>query len=175
MTSEEFRRIPAEDDAFGADGCAYLVESSIDNAYSWKLHWGPPIRQELMKVVDKILSMTMKLSTEPGTQTAGAKQSYPPGYFAQQIEKLESANITNDVAAAVQKSDFRFLVCVGFGGIVPGVPHWNEELYRKYGSRVIDGTGDMIISEEQNKFKKTAAAYAEMYNKLLWLKTEGKK
>jgi len=64
VTSEEFKRIPAENDLFGADGCAYLVETSIDNAYSWKLHWGLPINQELMKVVDNILSMTVKLRAE---------------------------------------------------------------------------------------------------------------
>jgi hypothetical protein len=114
-------------------------------------------------------------SCQPGKSTSRYKQPYPPGYFAQQIKKIESSNVTNDVAAAIKNSDFRFLVCVGFVGIVPGVPQWNKELYKKYGTRVLDGTGDMIMSEEQRKFKITAAAYADAYNKLLWLKTEGNK
>ena len=102
------------------------------------------------------------------------KQPYPPGYFTQQIKRLESANVTNDVNAGMIDSDRRFLVCVGFGGTVPGVPLWNEELYKKYGTRVIDPTGDMIASEEQKEFKATALEYARAYNKLLWSKTEGK-
>ncbi|MHC4167666.1 MAG: hypothetical protein ACYSWQ_11960 [Planctomycetota bacterium] len=102
-------------------------------------------------------------------------QPYPPGYFAEQIESLESANVTNDVNIAVANSDLRFLVCNGFGGSVPGIPRWSEDLYEKYGTRVLDGTGDMIVSEEQRKFKAAAAAYAEAYNKLLWSRTRGKK
>jgi hypothetical protein len=113
-------------------------------------------------------------SCRPEESTGGPKQPYPPGYFAQQIAKLESANVTNDVTTAIQNSDFRFLVCAGFGGTVPGVPYWNDGLYRKYGTRTLDGTGDMIVSEEQARFKEAAAAYAEAYNKLLWSKTEAK-
>ena len=41
VTSAAFRKIPAENEAFGADGCAYLVESTVGGSYTWKLHWQP--------------------------------------------------------------------------------------------------------------------------------------
>ncbi len=110
------------------------------------------------------------VSCKPSKAAAPTKQPYPPGYFAKQIEKLESANVTKDVAAAVRNSDFRFLVCIGYAPVIPGVPQWNEKLRKKCGTRVLDGTGDMVLSEEQGRFKAAAAAYAEAYNKLLLVK-----
>jgi hypothetical protein len=65
VTCEEFKRIPAENNAMGMDGGAYFVETSMDNVYSWKLHWCPE-DEELMKVVDKIRFLTMRLRTEQG-------------------------------------------------------------------------------------------------------------
>jgi len=41
VTSAAFRKIPAENEAFGADGCAYLIESTVGGSYTWKLHWQP--------------------------------------------------------------------------------------------------------------------------------------
>jgi hypothetical protein len=93
-----------------------------------------------------------------------------PQYFLQQIKQLESANVNADVDSAIARGDFRFLVCIGFGGIVPGVPNWNAQLYKKFGTRILDGTGDMILCKEQSRFKEVAAAYAKSYNERLWLK-----
>ena len=56
VTSEEFKEIPRENKKFGLDGICYLVEASIDNVYSWKLHWVPEDK-ELIKVVDHIRSL----------------------------------------------------------------------------------------------------------------------
>jgi hypothetical protein len=42
VTSDEFRRIPAEPIEnlnLGMDGCAYLIESTVGGHYLWKLHW----------------------------------------------------------------------------------------------------------------------------------------
>jgi hypothetical protein len=119
------------------------------------------------------MSMAVLLVSCAAEKSTTAKHPYPPGHFAQQITRLESANVTNDVNAAMMDSDRKFLVCVGWGGTVPGVPHWNEDLSKKYGTRILDGTGDMILTDEQKEFKATAQAYAEAYNKLLWSKTEG--
>lgn len=63
VTSEEFKRIPAENNTIGRDGVAYLVETSIDNVYSWKLHWAPEDR-ELMKVVGRIQALSRKNGIE---------------------------------------------------------------------------------------------------------------
>jgi len=59
MTSEEFQQIPTENEKIGMDGTSYLVEASIDNVYSWKLHWSPEDK-EFMKVVDNIRSLAGK-------------------------------------------------------------------------------------------------------------------
>ena len=100
---------------------------------------------------------------------------YPYGYFETKINELQHANIIEDVKESIKKGDKRFLVCMGFGGIIPGVPYWNEYLYNKYGTRILDSTGDIIFSEAQKNYKNEAVKYAEVYNKLLWSKTEGSK
>jgi len=41
VTSDAFRKVPAENEDFGADGCAYLIESTVGGSYTWKLHWQP--------------------------------------------------------------------------------------------------------------------------------------
>lgn len=56
VTTETFREIPAENERIGADGISYLLETYIDNVYSWKLHWVPE-DNEFMKVVEYIRSM----------------------------------------------------------------------------------------------------------------------
>ncbi len=75
----------------------------------------------------------------------------------------------------IWKGDFRFLMCLGKALIAPGVPQWNAELAKKYGSRILDGTGDLIATEEQLRFKRAAHAYAESYNARLWSRTEAKR
>jgi hypothetical protein len=129
---------------------------------------------KMIRVTCLFISMTFLLVSCTAEKTQTTKHPYPPGYFAQQITRLKSTNVTNDVNVAIADSDRRFLVCVGWGGVVPGVPRWNEELNKKYGTRILDGTGDMILNDEQKEFKEIAVAYAESYNRLLWSKTEGK-
>ena len=63
VTSKEFQEIPSENEKIGRDGISYLVEASIDNAYTWKLHWVPE-DEELIKVVDHIQSLARKKSVE---------------------------------------------------------------------------------------------------------------
>jgi hypothetical protein len=114
----------------------------------------------------------LQISCNQSNSTEKAKVSYPAEDFTQRINQLKSANVADDVNIAIQKGDLRFLVCVGFAGVVPGMPQWSEELYKKYGTRILDGTGDMIMSNEQKTFKELAASYAEAYNKLLWAKIQ---
>ncbi len=56
VTSPEFKQIPAENKKIGADGISYMVEVSIGDSYSWKLHWSPDDK-EFVTVVDQILSL----------------------------------------------------------------------------------------------------------------------
>ncbi len=96
-----------------------------------------------------------------------ARSPYPPDYFLKEITKLQKANVPADVEASIAKGDHRFLLLLGFGGNIPGVT-WNDEMRKKYGTRILDGTGDMIFGEDHKRYKMVAAGYAEGYNKLLW-------
>ena len=53
--SEEFRTLTPEKMTAGMDGTSYLVESLIDNAYLWKLHWQPD-DPFFRGVIDRIIS-----------------------------------------------------------------------------------------------------------------------
>ncbi|MBA4386737.1 MAG: hypothetical protein C0404_02080 [Verrucomicrobia bacterium] len=68
-----------------------------------------------------------------------APNPYPPGYFPNEIQKLQQANVTADVETAIAKADYRFLLVVGFSGDVPGVL-WNNEMRKQHGTRILDGT-----------------------------------
>ena len=72
VTSDEFKEIPRENKKFGFDGCSYLVEASIDNVYSWKLHWVPEDK-ELIKIVDRLRSLARKKKAEQGAPVAADK------------------------------------------------------------------------------------------------------
>ena len=63
VTSYEFEQIPAENKRIGFDGTSYMVEVSIGDAYSWKLHWVPDDK-EFIKVVDHIRALARKKVTE---------------------------------------------------------------------------------------------------------------
>jgi hypothetical protein len=95
------------------------------------------------------------------------KSPYPSGYFEKQIAALTHADVAADVASAVANGDRRFLVNLGFGGSVPGVTNWSTEMREKYGTRILDGTGDMVFGVVHEQFKKVADNYAERYNQLL--------
>ncbi len=87
--------------------------------------------------------------------------------------KIEiSANPTNDFRTAIATNDVRFVGCMGYALLVPGV----KDYYRRYeasnGIKVIEGTSDMILP---TTFPAAVAhRYAEAYNKLLlrYLKTK---
>ena len=67
VTSPEFKQIPAENKKIGMDGTSYMVEASIDDAYSWKLHWAPDDK-EFITVVDQIRALVGKKVTEPSAE-----------------------------------------------------------------------------------------------------------
>ena len=81
---------------------------------------------------------------------------------AEQIERLESADVAADVEAALVRGDKRFVGVMGVGLIVPGV-----DTYAHRGVRVIENTSDAIESDEHLRLQEAARRYAEHYNKLL--------
>ena len=89
--------------------------------------------------------------------------------FAQNnIEKLrwvEKADAVADANTAIEKKDFRFLGIAGYTITFPGIPQEKQqELTNKYGSIIIEGTGDVVEGEEHIRLISLAKAYAETYN-----------
>jgi hypothetical protein len=104
------------------------------------------------------------------------KSPYPSGHFDEQIAGLRQADVAQDVAKALAEEDRRFLVNVGWGGAILGVPEWTSEMRGKYGVRVLDGTGDMVFGPKHEEFKRVASEYATKYNRFMWehvTKTDG--
>ena len=107
------------------------------------------------------------MATSCSRPERNVKSPYPPAYFETQIATLANADVAADVAKALVKGDRRFLMNVGFGGSIPGVTNWSAEMREKYGTRILDGTGDMVFDSKQEEFRKVADEYAEKYNQLL--------
>ncbi len=77
VTSDKFKKIPRENKTIGFDGTSYLVEVSIGDAYSWKLHWLPDDK-EFMKVIDDIRVLARKKVTEPPAAADGEDATAEP-------------------------------------------------------------------------------------------------
>lgn len=94
------------------------------------------------------------------------KSPYPSDYFIKEIWKFKNADIAAVVDASISKGDYRFLVCIGWGPVAPGIAQDNPKI-KKYGTRILDGTGDIVFGEDHKRYKIAAADYAARYNILL--------
>jgi hypothetical protein len=99
----------------------------------------------------------------------------PPGTFAPQIDRLESADVSADVEASLSRGDRRLMgVGTDAGVVPPGVPDYmanSAKYHREYGIRWIENTSDVIESAEHGRLHAAAYAYAERYNRLLLART----
>jgi hypothetical protein len=97
-------------------------------------------------------------------------------HISYNLDIVDTAKVRLECELAIKNKDYKFLGIQGYGVDVPGV----EREYIRYPRdsmhiRVIEGTSDFIVSEEQKKFQKLAESYAYQYNILLfnYLKTHG--
>ncbi len=114
-----------------------------------------------------ILLLLSTMATSCSRSGGKLTSPYPPGYFENQIATLTNADVTADVANAMAKGDRRFLMNIGFTGIIPGVTNWSADMREKYGTRILDGTGDIVFGPQQEEFKNLADEYGRKYNQLL--------
>lgn len=89
--------------------------------------------------------------------------------FAQtNIDKLrwiEKANAVVDASKSIGEKDFRFLGIAGYAITFPGIPQEKQdELIRKFGYKIIEGTSDVVEGEEHLRLINLAESYAEAYN-----------
>ena len=82
---------------------------------------------------------------------------------------VDKANPISDAHYAIEKHDNRFIAVTLEGIELPGIPvaQW-EEIRKKYGIKIIEGTSDVIINTEHSRLIEAAILYAEQYNKELY-------
>jgi hypothetical protein len=81
---------------------------------------------------------------------------------------VDTADAFRDVRAATERSDKRFLTVGGFASYEPGITNRaDQEFAHSFGTRFLDGTSDVLLSEEHRRLNSLAISYAKTYNVLL--------
>lgn len=83
---------------------------------------------------------------------------------------LGTLNIDNpekDLDENIRNKDLRFICICGYACYTPRVEQSDLSLTKKYGIKCLDGTSDLIESDEHAKLIKDTIKYAERYNGLL--------
>ena len=91
---------------------------------------------------------------------------------------LETLNIENqemDVNKNIGNGDLRFICVCGFACYTPGVEQNALALKKQYGTKCLEGTGDVIESHEHGALIAIATKYAKQYNMILLKKLKLKK
>ncbi len=80
---------------------------------------------------------------------------------------VDSADAEVDASKAIAGGHPQFLGVLGYGPYVPGTQVTDSALIRKTGVRFLDGTSDMLLSDEHGRLVHAAIKYAEEYNLVL--------
>jgi hypothetical protein len=89
-----------------------------------------------------------------------------------ELRQLANADPAKDFEAAKAKRDIHFIGVNGITLMVPGVNNISsgkrpKEYLKRYETRVVKGTGDVMTSDEQWPLTRKVLVYAEKYNKLV--------
>lgn len=88
----------------------------------------------------------------------------------QSLGWLKNANAVNDAEHAIKRDSIYFIGVMGYAMDVPGVQEYYSRYYNKYSVKVIDGTGDAIISTEMEELNYRAHEYALQFNAIMLYK-----
>ena len=91
------------------------------------------------------------------------------------LKSLNTQNPEKDVYANLTNQDLRFICICGYACYAPGVEKADLALTKKYGTRCLDGTSDVVEGDEHGKLIETARTYAEKYNNALLMKLKSEK
>jgi hypothetical protein len=83
------------------------------------------------------------------------------------LRKYAKADPDSDFTKARQSGDLRFMGMMGYGLSVPGVPDYEKVYAKSVGVKIIPGTTDAIMSEEQRHLRDAVRLYAKKYNELV--------
>jgi hypothetical protein len=82
-----------------------------------------------------------------------------------QLRWVQQANPITDAEAAVERKNFVLLGVRGYTWTIPGTEESKKFEYReKYGVKLLEGTGDVILGSEHGHLIKLATEYAKKYN-----------
>jgi hypothetical protein len=90
---------------------------------------------------------------------------------------LKSLNLENpevDANQNLSNRDPRFICICGYACYTPGVEKDDLALTKKYGSRCLEGTSDVVEGDEHGKLIEAARNYAVKYNAVLLKKLKSK-
>jgi hypothetical protein len=90
------------------------------------------------------------------------------------LSRLNLGNPEKDIDTNIANADLRFICICGYACYAPGVDKSDLSLTKKYGTRCLEGTSDVIEGEEHGKLIETARKYAERYNTALLKKLKFK-
>lgn len=99
-----------------------------------------------------------------GTRLAGENMNQERRPSARE---LATANPDEDFAKAKRAGSIYFLAMRGFTTDVPGVAPEHEYLIRRVGTRVIEGTSDVVGGESGREIRQKSRRYAVRYNQLV--------
>ena len=78
---------------------------------------------------------------------------------------VEKADPIADAKAAVERNHYVLIGVHGYSWTMPGVTKSKQFEYRdRYGVKLLEGTGDVILGEEHARLIGLALEYAEKYN-----------
>jgi hypothetical protein len=83
--------------------------------------------------------------------------------LGERAKALDRANVLDDVRAAIEKKDTKFLTLKG----APAVPAVNPDLAAKWGTKVMPDTTDAPGGPGSERYQWSAKRYAERYNRAL--------
>jgi hypothetical protein len=83
---------------------------------------------------------------------------------------IKSSNAINDAKCAIEKDSIYFIGVYGFSTEFPGLSISDSMLIKKIPTKIIGGTGDMIISPEMTELNYRAREYALQFNSIILYK-----
>lgn len=114
-------------------------------------------------LIGAICAVLVALSIAYGIEHAGDGRNVRT--LSAELSQLNEWNPRSDVIDAINKNDLRFIGCMGFGLIFPGLSHEESNALKENDNYVVlDGTTDAMESNYHRKLIDRAWEYAETYN-----------
>ena len=99
----------------------------------------------------------------------------PESEEVRQLRWVQQANPIADAKAAVARKNFVLLGVRGYTWLIPGTEDSKKIEYReKYGVKLLEGAGDVILGEEHGHLIELAIEYAKKYNQYVLSHTSQK-